>query len=219
MYYYKFKFIYNEGFAFNAEVDIEKAHDGAKLYEEFSHFENDIFARKRYKELFKEIPDKIISSHWRDAKDYEGYDINIEALHKGYNTFFKNGKVHYCYTAYKSAYCTNRKWQQIHIVANKNVVDCISCWDKINRATFRYPVIWQHGVMFYKGIVGIYIKDYDIQVNLFHEYTIDKNSIKQLIVDSTEYISLKKFLEKTMNTKLKNEYKIWLLEKFIVDKG
>jgi hypothetical protein len=210
MYYYKFKFIYNEGYA--GAVDTDKCYDGARTYEEFSHFENDIFARKRYKELFKEIPDRIISSHWRDAKDYEGYDINIEALHKGYNTFFKNGKIHYCYydNAYKSAFCTNRKWQQIHIVENKNTVSCKSCWDKIQRSTFNYPVIWQHGTMFYHGTVSINIKDYNIQVGLFHENTIDKTNIKQNITDSTEYISLKKFLEKTMNTKLEKDYKIWL---------
>jgi len=202
MYYYKFKFIYNEGFT------------GAKLYEEFSHFKNDIDARRRYKDLFKEIPDRIISSHWRDAEDHEGYKINVEALFKGYNTHFKTGKIHYChYRDYKLAYCTNRKFQHVNIIDNSNIVNCKNCWDKIKHSTFHYKVIWQHDEKFYNGIIGINAKDYDIRVKLFHENMIDKKNIKTYIDNSKNYINLKKFIEKKMKTKLEKDYKIWLFEK------
>lgn len=220
MYYYKFKFIYNEGYAVDAPVNL----DEAKLYEEFSYFENDVHARKRYRELFKEIPDRIISSHWRDAQNHEGYKIDIEALHKGYNTYFKTGKIHYCiYSAggaYKSAYCTNRKFQHVFIVDNSHIVNCKSCLDKLKRADFYYKVIWKHNEIFYHGTVSINVYDiYDIHVKLFHENTIDKTNIKQNIIDSEKYISLKEFLEKTMNTKLEKDYKIWLLRDDWVTKG
>jgi len=197
MYYYKFKFIYNEG------------QDLTKLYEEFSHFKNDIFAEMRYKELLDKIPYVITTSHWRDAMDNEGFKIHINALHKGIVACA--GKVHYCDTL-KLLYCDNVVTTTPQLVKNSNAVDCKSCLNKIQRSDFVYEVIWEHDSLFHQGKISIEINQYDIQILLFHEKTIDKTNITKIINNSEFYTSLKKFLDKMLNTDLENDYKIWIKE-------